>query len=163
MPAYGNPAVDVNSAFVSNSTSSILFITLLENNTFANLAYSADVLWDTDNENVACALEFRVQDGANFTIVYFDRKGGLGVRQTVDGEVIVNDYALTDTLKLENRATNRILLVAYGNGLLVYINGQFVTETNLTQVPGEVLLAAYNYVLATSYCGFSNIWLRSFN
>ncbi|MBX3084532.1 MAG: hypothetical protein KF716_23035 [Anaerolineae bacterium] len=164
LPAYGTPAVEVNSAFVSNSTpSSLLFVKLMEGSSFANLVYAADVLWDSDIENIACALEFRVQDGDNFSIVYFDRKGGLGVRQTVGGEVKVNDYALTDALKLENRARNRLLVVAYGNGLLVYVNGQLAAETNLTQVTGEVLLAAYNYQLATSYCGFTNIWLRSFN
>jgi hypothetical protein len=164
IPVPGTESINLNSAFVSNSTpNSLIFVTLMNGLDFTDVVYAADMLWDSDVEEMACALEFRVAGGANFTIVYMDRKGGFGVRQVVNGEALLSTYALSAAVKRENRATNRLLVVAIGNGLLVYINGQLAGEFTITQETGAALVAAFNYQKANSYCGFSNIWLRSFN
>lgn len=164
IPVAGIEGVNLNSAFVSNSTpSSLIFVTLMNGVDFTDLVYSADMLWDSDVEAMACALEFRVADGENFTIVYVDRQGGFGVRQVVNGEARLSTYALSAAINRDNRATNRLLVVAIGNGLLVYLNGQLAGEFTVTRETGAALVAAFNYQQANSYCGFSNIWLRSFN
>ncbi|MBX3064020.1 MAG: hypothetical protein KF726_13660 [Anaerolineae bacterium] len=165
IPSGGKPGFSLPTAYVSNNTGgSIIFVTLMDGLDYADMIYAADVVWDSDSENIACALEFRVQDGANFSIIYFDRKGGYGVRQIAGTELpIAQEYALTEAIKKENQASNRVLVIALGNRLLLYINGQLVSNAFVRQVSGSILLAAYNYERASTYCGFNNVWLRSFN
>ncbi len=165
IPGVGKPGFDVADAFVTNNTTKgIVFQPLARGVNFADLAYTADIAWESTNDKVACAMEFRVADEKNFTIVYIDRKGGFGIRQESgkDG-LIVSLYNLSDAIKKENRANNRVTIVAIGNGLIVYINGALVMNVNAKQETGATYVAAYNYEQASSVCQFKNVWLRAFD
>jgi hypothetical protein len=163
IPVPGELGISLESAFVSNSTAgSLIFVTLMDGVNFTDLVYSADVLWDSDVEGMACGLEMRVTGTQSYTIVYLDRQGSYGVRQVSGGEVVVSEYARADAIKRENRATNRLLVVAFGNGLLVYINGRLITEANVQGGSGEALIVSFNYARANSFCGFANIWLTHY-
>lgn len=164
VPGVGKPGFDENTAFVTNNTAGgIVYQPMAKSLSFTDLVYTADVTWDSSNDNIACALKFRATDDNNFTIFYFDRKGGYGVRQVSDKEVVASFYNLSDAIKKDNRANNRVTLIAIGNGLIVYVNGVLVVDTNVKQASGGAQLAAYNYDRASSLCQFKNIWLRSFD
>ncbi len=164
VPSIGKPGFDENTAFVTNNTAGgIVYQPMAKSLSFTDLVYTADVTWDSSNDNIACALKFRATDDNNFTIFYFDRKGGYGVRQVSDKEVVASFYNLSDTIKKDNRANNRITVIAIGNGLIVYVNGMLVVQTNVKQASGGAQIAAYNYDRSSSLCQFKNIWLRSFD
>lgn len=163
IPGEGKEVLRLSQSFVSNNTSgSIVFIPLAKGISLTDLVYTADVQWESTSEDVACALEFRVTDANNFTIVYFDRKGGYGVRQTSEKPgVIVSEYNLTDAINKTNDANNRITAIAVGNGLVIYINGVLVANLNVQQATGGLYIAAYNYGKSSTYCRFNNLWVRS--
>jgi len=160
----GRAAFSLPSAFVSNnSDAGITFVVLAKDQRYRDLIYSADVTWDSNNENVACAMELRAADANNFTIVYIDRLGGYGVRQ-IDGQdgVVLSHYDVSPAINRANLATNRLTVLALGNGLIVYVNGQLTTVQHVRQREGGVFIAAYNYQPAAHFCRFSNIWVRAF-
>jgi hypothetical protein len=164
IPGMGLLGFSIDQAFVTNNTpGGIVVVRLARGTQFADLVYSADVLWDSSGDNTACALEFRAADDANFSIVYFDRKGGYGLRQASGGNPILSLYDLVKPIHTDNRATNRVMVIAVGNALAVYINGARVASVNTTQISGAVYIAAYNYAPAANYCRFNNIWLRHFD
>jgi hypothetical protein len=165
IPSVGKPGFDVSDAFVTNNTESgIVYIPLARSINFSDLIYTADISWESNNEEAACALEFRVADDKNFTIVYLDRKGGYGIRQESDTDgVVVSLYNLSSAIKRENKANNRMTIIAIGNGLIVYINGTLIANINVKQASGMTYIAAYNYKRSSSVCQFKNVWLRAFD
>jgi hypothetical protein len=160
----GTQAFALNEAFVTNNTAgSIVFVPLVINRQFGNFVYSADVFWDSNSTDTACAFEFRTVDEQNFSIVYFDRKGGYGIRQIENGEVIVSDYNLSPAINVANRVNNRLTVIAFGERVTVYINGILTIDREVSPAVGTVSIAAYNYADASNYCQFVNLWLRSFD
>jgi hypothetical protein len=165
VPSIGKPGIDVGDAFVTNNTANgIILQPLAKSLSFTDLVYTADVIWESNNDNIACGMEFRSIDDTNFTIVYIDRKGGYGIlqRSGQDGD-IVSLYNLSEVINKENRGINRVTIIAIGNGLIVYINGTLITNVNVKQSSGFTFIAAYNYDRASSICQFKNVWLRSFD
>lgn len=166
IPNDGKIGLEVkDKAFVTNNGAvGIQFQPLAESMSFADIVYSADITWESSNDNIACAMELRAADDNNFTIVYVDRKGGYGVRQVNsqdDNSIAL--YYLNDAIQKGNKATNRVTIVAIGNTLIVYINGVLVADLDVKQTTGGVRIAAYNYQQASSICQFTNLWLRSFD
>jgi len=166
IPNDGKIGLEIkDKAFVTNNGAvGIQFQPLAESMSFADIVYSADVTWESSNDNVACAMELRAADDNNFTIVYLDRKGGYGVRQvsTQDNSALAL-YYLNGAIIKSNKGTNRVTIIAIGNGLIVYINGVLVANLTVRQTAGGVRIAAYNYQQASSICQFTNLWLRSFD
>ncbi len=155
-------------AFATNNGAlSIQYQPLAESMSFTDLVYSADVTWESSNDNVGCALELRAADDNNFTIVYVDRKGGFGVRQVSAKDSKDNPppmyYNLSDAIIKTNKATNRVTAIAIGNSLILYINGTLAISMNVRQAAGGLRIAAYNYQQASSICQFTNLWLRSYD
>jgi hypothetical protein len=166
IPNEGKIGLEVkDKAFVTNNGAvGIQFQPLAESMSFADIVYSADITWESSNDNIACAMELRAADDNNFTIVYVDRKGGYGVRQvSSQADTPIALYYLNGAINKANKATNRVTIVAIGNTLIVYINGALVANLNVKQAAGGVRIAAYNYQQASSICQFTNLWLRSFD
>ncbi len=149
-------------AYVTNSLpGGIVFTPLGRGETTRDLIYGAAVSWQTDSENTACAFKFRAVTSRDFTFVHLDRQGGVGARQESAEETRFATYDLFPAVRRENEATNRVLIVAIGNGLVVYVNGERVIHANATQGEGVVSVAAYNYEKARTVCLFSRVWLQS--
>jgi len=166
IPNTGKIGLEIkDKAFVTNNGAvGIQFQPLAESKSFADVVYSADITWESSNENIACAMELRAADDNNFTIVYVDRKGGYGIRQLSSQEgTPIALYYLSDTINKTNKATNRVTIIAIGNSLIVYVNGVLVANLSVKQTTGGVRIAAYNYQQASSICQFTNLWLRSFD
>ncbi|CAG1004921.1 hypothetical protein ANRL4_03487 [Anaerolineae bacterium] len=151
-------------AFVTNTLASgIVFTPLARGAQFADMIYAADVIWETTTENAGCAFKLRAPTAKIFTFVYLDRKGGVGARQEDSDQVKLSVYDVFPTVRRDNLATNRVLILAFGNGLAVYVNGERVIHANADRVRGTVSVAAYNYERADTFCRFSNVWLRAFD
>jgi hypothetical protein len=171
IPSIGKMGLEIKTkAFVTNNTGGgIVMQPLAESLTFTDIVYSADVTWESSNENTACAMELRAADDSNFTIIYLDRNGGYGVRQesktkeAKESTVNVSLYNLSNAILKDNLATNRVTIVAVGNSLMVYVNGVLLADLTVKQSSGGVRIAAYNYQRASSICQFTNLWLRSFD
>ncbi len=164
IPNAGKEGLSEDVAYATRTSAGITYQPLAQSLNFTDIVYSADISWDSTNENIACALELRSSSDKDFTIFYFDRKGGYGVRQeTTTSGVVASLYNLSDAIIKDNRATNRVIMIAVGNTLIAYINGQLVSIANVTQASGVVSVVAYNYERVASMCQFKNIWLRSFD
>jgi hypothetical protein len=164
IPSAGKPGFAERVAYATRTSAGITYQPLAQSLSFTDVIYSADIAWDSTNENIACALELRATDDKNFTIFYFDRKGGYGVRQEAGADgVVASLYNVSGAILKENQATNRVILIALGNTLLAYINGELVAQVNVKQTSGAAYVVAYNYERVASLCQFNNIWLRSFD
>src|SRR5258708_8504919 len=139
VPSAGKMGLEIkDKAFVTNNGAlGIQYQPLAESLSFTDLVYSADVTWESSNDNTGCAMEVRAADDNNFTIVYFDRKGGYGIRQvsSKDGTPVAI-YYLNDAIGKANKATNRVTIIAIGNNLIVYINGTLVGNLTVKQTTG---------------------------
>lgn len=168
-PGQGRSAIRVVEAYVTNNTGGgIVYIPLARDVRFTNLIFGAELYWDTNTDQSACAVEIRASGPNEFTIVYVDRMGSFGIRQqglSPNGEngVIVQQYERTDAIDMGNRASNRIVIVAIGTGLLIYLNGALIADANVEQATGSIFLAAYNYATAANYCQFRDVWLRAYD
>jgi len=164
VPFSGRPDFTTPLAYVTNSTpSGIVLIPLAQSQQFSDLVYAAEFGWNANSEDVACALELRMVDDGNFAIVYADRKGGYGFRQMLNGDSSPTVYDLSTAVRTGENDTNRLLVIAVGNRLVTYINGQRVIDAHVIQRAGSVAIAAYNYKVAQNYCQFRNVWLRIYD
>ncbi|MDL1921295.1 hypothetical protein FBQ95_01655 [Chloroflexi bacterium CFX3] len=147
-------------AFVTNNTTGgILYTPLARGEVFSDLIFSADVVWESDNDAFACAVGFGATEGVAYSLVYFDQRGGVGVRQEGSG-ALLNFYDLREAANRQSGATNRLTVIAVGNGVIVYLNGDLVVHQALVQRSGSLYIAAFNYERASSLCRFRDVWLR---
>jgi hypothetical protein len=164
IPSAGKAAIRLDTAFSRNSLpGGIVFVPLARSAPYTDIVYTSDITWQSSNDSIACALEFRATDANNFSILYLDRKGGYGIRQIDSGNAITTFYDLSGLIHKDNFATNRITLLAIGNGLIIYLNGALLANMTVKQATGGVSIAAYNYQPAFTRCDFNNLWLQTFD
>lgn len=156
LPGAGVSVFDSVSAFVTTTTTGIVFTPLATSEQFTDFIFGADIVWEADKEGIACAFGLRAVED-RFTLVYFDRRGGVGVR---DSRGTLNSYDLFTAANLDDRASNRLLVVARSNVLLAYLNGVRVTNVAVESSTGSIYIAAFNYETASTACRFRNAWLR---
>ncbi|GAB4547331.1 MAG: hypothetical protein OHK0023_08500 [Anaerolineae bacterium] len=156
LPGIGVSAFDDVFAFVTSTTTGIVFTPLATDVQFTDFIFGADVIWEADKEGIACAFGLRAVED-RFILVYFDRRGGVGVR---DSSGALNRYDVFSAAALEDRASNRLLVVARSNVLLAYLNGVRVAHVAVESSTGRIYIAAFNYEIASTACRFRNTWLR---
>lgn len=110
----------------------------------------------TVSESAACGLVFRWQDERNLDLVYTDTDGGFGVVQSRDAHLMTNVYADSPMV---NPDVNKLLVVARGERVALYVNGALVTQETITPGEGRVGLALLNYADGRTDCFWSNIWV----
>ena len=122
------------------------------------------VISTEDGASSGCGLLFRYQDERNLGLVYIDRAEGFGLVQAQDGALTTNVY---DRVRLNQSMPNplnqpspdRLLLVAQGEQVSLYVNGALVARETLIAAPGRAGIALLNYEDVVTHCAIGDLWV----
>ncbi len=117
---------------------------------------SARVGLYTNGESNACGLVYRWEDEANFELAYIDALGGFGVVEARAGELPLNVY---DRSAPPEAQPVRLIVVAQGQDVALYLNGALVTQERIEAGAGRVGVALLNYEAARTDCYWTDIWV----
>jgi hypothetical protein len=124
---------------------------------YADFVLSADLTIMTAGQSNGCGLFYRWQDDRDFDLSYIDTAGGFGVVQSRDGDLTKNVYALSPMVQAAG--ANKLLVVAQGDHVALYVNGALVTEETVLTGTGRAGVALLNYEDVRTDCLLSNIWV----
>ncbi len=110
----------------------------------------------TGGESVGCGLVYRWQDERNLDLAFVDSAGGFGVVQARDGELVTNAYDLSPMVQ---ERTNKLLVIAQGGHIALYINGALVAQETVAPGDGRAGVALLNYEDVRTDCFWSDIWV----
>ena len=123
---------------------------------YDDFIFSARLGLYTNGKSNACGLVYRWQDEANFDLAYIDALGGFGVVQTRAGALTLNVY---DRHAPELTQPVRLIVVAQGRDMALYLNGALVTQETVGTGAGRVGVALLNYEAARTDCYWTDIWV----
>ena len=135
----------------------------------ANFVLGTDVTWEATGI-VICGLVFRSEEdlieGKQYQFLFLRLSGAPGwdIEFHKDGywkNTITGDVRFSDAIKLENKATNNILLIAENEKFTVYING--VRQGNFFDYSKQSLEGQFGFIVSedsgVSTCTYSNTWI----
>lgn len=123
---------------------------------YGDFMLGASVLISTDGESAGCGLLFRYQDERNLDLAYIDSSGGFGIVQAQDAALTTNVY---DRIRLNETGPDRLLVIAQGERVTLYVNGALAAQETLAPSVGRVGLALLNYDDAVTHCLIGDIWV----
>jgi hypothetical protein len=126
--------------------------------TYTDLVVGVDVQFEGDN--LACGVGLRESGEANEIFAYVDLDGGVGLVDVVDGQLRHNAYDFQDEGDdpLPNGST-RLLVVAEGDWVALYVNGQLF-EVQFSPIRrGQAGVALLNYSTSVGRCIYSEFWI----
>jgi len=127
---------------------------------YGDFILGASVRITTAGDSVGCGLVLRWQDDRNLGLAYFDTGGGYGLVQAQDADLVTNTYVWDDDSSMVTPDDwNKMLVVAEGEQVTLYINGALVTRATLLPEAGRAGIALLNYEAATTSCGFADVWV----
>lgn len=103
----------------------------------------------------------RYLDDQNYALVEFRTDGRVRYTTTEEGEISYDSgWHAADSLR--TGAANDVRVVAPGNRIIVYVNGQRVLdEEEVTYVSGDIGLAARTYGSAGTWASFDDVAIRA--
>ncbi|MCL4237759.1 MAG: hypothetical protein KJ047_05880 [Anaerolineae bacterium] len=110
----------------------------------------------TVGESVGCGLFFRWQDERNLALAYVDSGGGFGLVQASDAQLATNVYDLSPLVA--PRGT-KLLVIAQGKRVALYVNGALVAQETMLPGAGRVGVALLNYEDVRTDCLWSEMWV----
>ena len=110
----------------------------------------------TAGESVGCGLFFRWQDDRNLALAYVDSGGGFGLVQASDAQLTTNVYDLSPLVA--PRGT-KLLVIAQGERVALYVNGGLVAQETVLPGAGRVGVALLNYEDVRTDCLWSEMWV----
>lgn len=123
---------------------------------YSDFVLGADLNIVTEGKSVGCGLFYRWQDERNLDLAYIDTSGGFGVVESRDSQLTKDVYAMSSMVK---PGYNKLLVVARGDHLALYVNGALVTEETIQTGKGRTGVAVLNYEDVRTDCFWSNIWV----
>jgi hypothetical protein len=124
---------------------------------YTDFLLSGTITVATTGESVGCGLVYGWLDEANFSLAYVDTAGGFGATQTQDSALTTNVYDFSSTVRVGE--ANRLLVLAQGNRLVLYINGALVTQETVAPAAGRIGIGLLNYEDVITECYFTDIWV----
>lgn len=123
---------------------------------YGDFVAGASIVLLTDGESPGCGLLFRYQDERNLGLAYVDTTGGFGLVEAQDGQLTTNAY---DHVSLNQPSPDRLLLVAQGEQVALYVNGALVAQETLTSIDGRAGVALLNYEDVVTRCVIGDLWV----
>lgn len=123
---------------------------------YGDFVFGASVVTVSDGEEPGCGLLFRYVDEQNLGLAYVDASGGFGLVQAQDGELTTNVY---DHISLNAPNPDRLLLIAQGEQVTLYVNGALVAQESLAAREGRTGIALLNYEDVVTRCVVGDLWV----
>ncbi len=169
VPSGGSQQINVPSSYGDTSSAGLSFYPLGQGRTFRDFVLAFDARLVMTGPESGCGMYFRnatassnsalvTEDGA-FLLGEWDSSGNLTDSSVLD---------VSDAVIAGQGSTNRVIVVADGSTVLMYVNGQLVASaTDFTPASGSLALEMYvasNDAGQTveTYCQLNNIWLWAF-
>ncbi len=168
VPAGGAIALNVPSSYGDTSAAGFSFYPLGQDRTFEDFVLAFDVRLVDTGPASGCGMYFRdnattsadalVFEDGSFLLGEWDAAGSL-----LDSSVI--DYS--DAVRGGQGATNKVVIVANGPDVTMFVNGQLVAVASFTPAGGQLALEMYVEQdefgsTVQTYCQLNNIWLWEF-
>jgi WD40 repeat protein/type II secretory pathway predicted ATPase ExeA len=122
--------------------------------------------WGPGAEEDTCGIVFRLQDSDNFYTLDINQFGDIRFQSLIDDEWNADETEDADALvNVGEGEENELVLVARGDTLRVYLNGEFAAEFNDREFErGTVALVAGTYDESEeSFCEFDYAWVFELN
>jgi len=123
---------------------------------WADFVLEARVQILVPEQDVGCGLVFRWQDERNLELAYLDTHGGFGLVEARDAQLSVNTYDISPMV--QPAALNRMLVLAQGDQVALYLNGALVAQETMQPAGGRAGGALLNYSDLQADCYLSNVW-----
>lgn len=123
---------------------------------YDNFVLGGRVAISTAGESVGCGLFFRWQDERNLALAYVDSGGGFGLVQASDAQLTTNVYDLSPLVA--PRGT-KLLVIAQGERVALYVNGALVAQETALSGAGRVGVTLLNYEDVRTDCLWSEMWV----
>ena len=165
VPDSGSQVVNVPSSYGDTSSSGFSFFPLGQGSSYRNFALGFDARLVYSGAGAGCGMYFRDNAQTSHSAMVFEDGWALLGQWDADGK-------LTDVSSLEafsgvtagQDQTNRVLVVAVDDTVLMYVNGQFFASGSFAAQTGSIALEMYvpaddSGATVESYCQLNNIWL----
>ncbi len=123
---------------------------------YDDFIFGTNITTVTTGESAGCGLVYRWQDERNLDLAYIDTGGGFGIVQARDAELSTNVY---DHSSMIGDGLNRLIVIAQGDRVSLYINGALATQEQVLPGRGRVGVALLNYEDEVTDCAFGDIWV----
>jgi hypothetical protein len=110
----------------------------------------------TPGQPAGCGLVFRMTSETSYTLAYFNQNGEYGISHREGDIFSPGVYGVLPDL---GAGPHHLLVVASGNTLYFYVDGQFVGTQEDTAVEGELGAAVVNFEPNTTTCTYENLWV----
>jgi hypothetical protein len=158
VPPEGSQVMLVPDSFTTVSRPGIQVLSLGQGRTQIDFVMSAVISMESESAENACGLVFRRPDEDQYSIAFLDGLGGLGL-STWQTDRYTNAF-YTDAADGDGSLSgDKLLLVAQGDTVYVYLNGQPVATRANTALDGGVGIASLSYDGQFVNCQFDNTWL----
>jgi hypothetical protein len=123
---------------------------------YDNFVLSATINTVTQGQSVGCGVVYRWQDDENLSLAFVDTAGGWGLVQSRNGQLIRNVYDLSPMVQDQN---NKLLIIAQGDRVALYVNGALVAQEDDLRSAGRVGVGLLNYEAVRTDCFWSSVWV----
>lgn len=123
---------------------------------YNDFVLNATVSTVTEGQSVGCGVVYRWQNDRDLSMVFVDTAGGWGLVQSREGQIVHNVYDLSDMVQ---EPSNKLLIIAQGSRVALYVNGALVTQEEVLPDAGRVGVALLNYENVRTDCFWSSIWV----
>jgi hypothetical protein len=126
---------------------------------FTEFVMGATLSWAVIGEGIGgCGLTFNTVDDDSYALAYINMAGEYGVSQR-DGDTFIEGIYGNNLIM--DATSHEIIIIAYGNVIHYYIDGQHVGTMPYTPVAGEIRTAIVNFDGIDTTCTIDNLWLWS--
>jgi hypothetical protein len=125
--------------------------------TYTDFVLGTTITWQITGPGPAgCGLVLRALDDTHYTLAYIDQTGGYGLSQRDGEEFQPGIFGQKPGWEGEAHA---LIVIAQGDQLYYYIDGQYAGTLENPVVDGEIGNAVVNFEAIDTSCRFDDTWL----
>jgi len=157
IPGGGEMALTVNESFVESRRPGVERQMLGRGMIYRNFVIGTTVMWQAAAPGTTgCGLVLRATDETNYTLAYLDQSGGYGLSQRINDSF---EPGIFGTIEGLEAGTHHLLVIARGDILYYYVDGQYTGTLENSAVDGTVGEAVVNFEPISTSCTFTETWL----
>ncbi len=158
VPAGGRELFDLPFGYALTSDPGFSFLPLGGHQKARDFVVNFQVIWYSAGNDSACGLSFHETDTGSGAV--FLSNDGLVILTQQDGSQRILDYRQPSTL-FSRKTVNRVTLIALGETLTLYINGQLETVAAGQSVSGGFSFEVYNALdnHTVTDCHYRHVWV----
>ena len=157
IPTRGDMALTAGESFGQSVRPGVSRFPLGRGLTFGSFAYGATIDIQASSTGLAgCGLVFHNVNDNEYSIAYLDQTGGYGLSRRVNDEFQPGIFGQNPALSAD---AHDLLVIANGDILYYYIDGQHVGTLDTPVLEGSIGNAVVNFDPIDTTCQFTETWL----